>query len=92
MRRGAEYAALEAVTVESSGKENEIRLTVGAPGAGPARPLRRPQRRAPQTGFQPGGQLPRRGVRPGAPEPGQGPADGRRRFLDAALCQLYRGI
>ena len=47
IRRGAEYAALEAATVEDSGKENEIRLTVGAAGAG------RPGRYAVRNGAPP---------------------------------------
>lgn len=91
VRRGAEYAALEAVTVESSGKENEIRLTVGAPGAG------RPGRYAVRNGAPPkrasslAGSFPAVVFDPGHLSLVKGPPDGRRRFLDAALCQLYPG-
>ena len=91
VRRGAEYAALEAVTVESSGKENEIRLTVGASGAG------RPGRYAVRNGAPPkrasslAGSFPAVVFDPGHLSLVKGPPDGRRRFLDAALCQLYPG-
>ena len=89
--RGAEYAALEAVTVEDSGKENEIRLTVGAAGAG------RPGRYAVRNGAPPrrasslAGSFPAVVFDPGHLSLVKGPPDGRRRFLDAALCQLYPG-
>src|SRR5699024_3892210 len=91
IRRGAEYAALEAATVEDSGKENEIRLTVGAAGAG------RPGRYAVRNGAPPrrasslAGSFPAVVFDPGHLSLVTGPPDGRRRYLDAALCQLYPG-
>ena len=91
IRRGAEYAALEAATVEDSGKKNEIRLTVGAAGAG------RPGRYAVRNGAPPrrasslAGSFPSVVFDPGHLSLVKGPPDGRRRFLDAALCQLYPG-
>ena len=89
VRRGAEFAALEAVTIEATGKENEIRLTVGAPG--------RPGRYAVRNGAPPkrasslAGSFPAVVFDPGHLSLVKGAPDGRRRFLDAALCQLYPG-
>ena len=77
--------------MEDSGKENEIRLTVGAAGAG------RPGRYAVRNGAPPrrasslAGSFPAVVFDPGHLSLVKGPPDGRRRFLDAALCQLYPG-
>ena len=91
VRRGAPYAALEARTRTGSGKENEVRLTVGA--AGEARTGRyavwngTPPKRASSLA----GSFPAVVFDPGHLSLVKGPPDGRRRFLDAALCQLYPG-
>ena len=91
VRRGAPYAALEARTLAGSGKENEVRLTVGA--AGEARTGRyavwngTPPKRASSLA----GSFPAVVFDPGHLSLVKGPPDGRRRFLDAALCQLYPG-
>ena len=91
VRRGAPYAALEARTRAGSGKENEVRLTVGA--AGEARTGRyavwngTPPKRASSLA----GSFPAVVFDPGHLSLVKGPPDGRRRFLDAALCQLYPG-
>ena len=89
VQRGAEFAALEAVTAASNGKENEVRLTIGAPG--------RPGRYAVYNGAPPkrasslAGSFPAVVFDPGHLSLVKGAPDGRRRFLDAALCQLYPG-
>ena len=91
IRRDAPFAALEAVTVADNGKENQIRLTVGAAGG------QRPGRYAVWNGAAPkrasslAGSFPAVVFDPGHLSLVKGPPDGRRRFLDAALCQLYPG-
>ena len=91
IRRDAPFAALEAVTVGDNGKENQIRLTVGAAGT------ERPGRYAVWNGAAPkrasslAGSFPAVVFDPGHLSLVKGPPDGRRRFLDAALCQLYPG-
>ena len=91
IRRGAPYAVLEAVTVGDNGKENALRLTVGAAGT------ERPGRYAVRNGAPPkrasslAGSFPAVVFDPGHLSLVKGSPDGRRRFLDAALCQLYPG-
>ncbi len=91
IRRGAPFAALEARTTEDSGKENEIRLTVGA--ANTARAGRYAVRNGapPKRAASLAGSFPAVVFDPGHLSLVKGPPDGRRRFLDAALCQLYPG-
>ena len=83
VRRGETFAVLEAVTQRTRQEDQEpddparVRITVGTPDA------QRPGRLAgsfPAVVFDPG----HLSLVKGAPE-------GRRRFLDAALCQLYPG-
>ena len=91
VRRGEAFAVLEARTAEDSGKENAVRLTIGAPGA------ERTGRYAVRNGAPPkrasslAGSFPAVVFDPGHLSLVKGPPDGRRRFLDAALCQLYPG-
>ncbi len=91
VRRGAPYAALDARTGEDGGKENTVRITVGAAGG------ERPGRYAVRNGAPPkraaslAGSFPAVAFEPGHLSLVKGAPEGRRRFLDAALCQLYPG-
>lgn len=90
IRRGEPFAVLES-TLESGGQQKALRFTVGLPGG------ERPGRQVRINGIDRG----RAGVAAGeftavvfAPEHlglVKGSPAGRRRFLDAALCQLYPG-
>ena len=61
IRREAPFAALEAVTVADNGKENQIRLTVGAAAASAPAGMRCGTA-PPPSGPQPGGELPGGGL------------------------------
>ena len=63
----------------------------GHPGSRKARPLCGGERCSAQAGGGTGRQLSGGGVRPWPPELVKGAPEGRRKFLDAALCQLYPG-
>lgn len=90
VRRGEEFSVLEAL-IESREQQKRLRFTVGVPGS------ERPGRRVRINGVDRG----RAGEAAGeftavvfAPEHlslVKGSPAGRRRFLDAALCQLYPG-
>ena len=90
IQSGAEFSVLDAVTENSAGSEH-IRLTVGGPGT--ARPGR--------TARLDGGDVGRASnlaghfgavvFQPDDLSLVKGSPEGRRRFLDAALCQLYPG-
>ena len=91
IRRGAPFAVLEAVTRQDDGTEREIRITIGGPDS------EKPGRRARVNGVDRGrasvlaGSFPAVVFDPGHLSLVKGSPDGRRRFLDAALCQLYPG-
>ena len=90
VRRGCEFAAIEAAA-EASGEERSIRLTVGLPGTA------RPGRTAKLDGADQGRAAALAGVftavvfAPGHLSLVKGSPEGRRKFVDAALCQLYPG-
>ncbi len=91
IRRGAAFAVIEAETCRQDGTSSSVRLTVGSPESG------RPGRCAKKNGVELGratalaGSFPAVVFDPGHLSLVKGSPDGRRRFLDAALCQLYRG-
>lgn len=97
VRRGETFAALDAVTLRAwqEGQEREdpthVRLTVGVPGS------QRPGRYASVNGTPPkraaglAGSFPAVVFDPGHLSLVKGAPEGRRKFLDAALCQLYPG-
>lgn len=98
VRRGESFAVLNAVTQSESAEQDEekpepkqIRLTVGTPEAA------RPGRCAAVNGAPPkraaslAGSFPAVVFDPGHLSLVKGAPEGRRRFLDAALCQLYPG-
>ena len=91
IRRGQPFAVLEAVTCRDDGTETELRLTVGGPET------ERPGRRVRVNGVDRGraavlaGTFPAVVFDPGHLSLVKGSPEGRRRFLDAALCQLYPG-
>ncbi len=89
--RGDEFAVLQAETERADGKTNNVRLTVGSQAS------QRPGRYAALNGAQPkratslAGTFPAVAFDPGHLSLVKGAPEGRRRFLDAALCQLYPG-
>jgi DNA replication and repair protein RecF len=91
IRRGSPFAVLEAKTYREDGTETQVRITVGTPESG------RPGRCAKKNGADIGraaalaGSFPAVVFDPGHLSLVKGSPDGRRRFLDAALCQLYPG-
>lgn len=91
IRRGAAFAVLEAVTCRDDGTETAVRLTIGGPES------EKPGRRARVNGVERGraaalaGSFPAVVFDPGHLSLVKGSPEGRRRFLDAALCQLYPG-
>ena len=101
VRRGESFAVLEADTqraeqsdiLELDGPEEtrHVRLTIGAPDS------QRPGRMASVNGAPPkraaslAGSFPAVVFDPGHLSLVKGPPEGRRKFLDAALCQLYPG-
>ena len=97
MRRGETFAVLEAVTQRTRQEDQEpdepanVRITVGTPDA------QRPGRYASVNGSPPkraaglAGSFPAVVFDPGHLSLVKGAPEGRRRFLDAALCQLYPG-
>ena len=97
VRRGETFAVLEAVTQRTRQEDQEpddparVRITVGTPDAP------RPGRYASVNGVAPkraaglAGSFPAVVFDPGHLSLVKGAPEGRRRFLDAALCQLYPG-
>lgn len=91
VRRGAPFAVLTARTQREDGRETEIRMTIGLPGS------QRPGRYASVNGGPPkraaalAGGFPAVVFDPGHLSLVKGAPEERRRFLDAALCQLYPG-
>ena len=97
VRRGETFAVLEAVTQRARQEDQEpddptrIRMTVGTPEAS------RPGRYASVNGLAPkraaslAGSFPAVVFDPGHLSLVKGAPEGRRKFLDAALCQLYPG-
>ena len=96
VRRGQDFAVLEASTLSAQREEegaepNRVRLTVGVQGT------QRPGRTASVNGGPPkrastlAGSFPAVVFDPGHLSLVKGAPEGRRRFLDAALCQLYPG-
>ena len=97
VRRGETFAVLEAVTQRTRQEDQEpdepanVRITVGTPDA------QRPGRYASVNGSPPkraaglAGSFPAVVFAPGHLSLVKGAPEGRRRFLDAALCQLYPG-
>ena len=97
IRRGEDFAVLEAVTrreefeAEAPADPVRVRMTIGAPGSA------RPGRTASVDGAAPkratalAGSFPAVVFDPGHLSLVKGAPEGRRRFLDAALCQLYPG-
>ena len=97
VRRGETFAVLEAVTQRTRQEDQEpddparVRMTVGTPDAP------RPGRYASVNGAAPkraaslAGSFPAVVFDPGHLSLVKGAPEGRRRFLDAALCQLYPG-
>ena len=89
IRRGAEFSVLEG-SVESEGCDKAIRLTVGAKGSA------RPGRTAKLNGADVGRAAALAGnfqavvFEPDLLALVKGGPEGRRRFLDSALCQVYR--
>lgn len=89
IRRGCEFSVLEG-TVETADSEKEIRLTVGA------RTSQRPGRTAKLNGVDQGRAAALAGnfqavvFEPDLLSLVKGGPEGRRRFLDSALCQIYR--
>ena len=90
IRRGEEFAVLEAATKDSL-REHEMRITIGGPGS------QRPGRTARLNGVDKGRASALAGAftavvfDPGHLSLVKGSPAGRRRFLDSALCQLYPG-
>lgn len=90
VRRNAEFAVLEG-TVQAQQRQQNIRIAVGLPGS------QRPGRTAKVNGADRGRAASIAGTftavvfDPGHLSLIKGSPDGRRRFLDAALCQLYPG-
>ncbi len=91
IKRGAPFAALDAVTQRDDGVESSVRITVGPPGS------EKPGRRARVNDVDRGraasiaGSFPAVVFDPGHLSLVKGSPDGRRKFLDAALCQMYPG-
>ena len=91
IKRGAPFAALDAVTQRDDGVESTVRITVGPPGS------EKPGRRARVNDVDRGraasiaGGFPAVVFDPGHLSLVKGSPDGRRKFLDAALCQMYPG-
>lgn len=97
VRRGEPFAVLEASTLRAQQEEqepdepNRVRLTVGTPDS------QRPGRYASVNGASPrraaglAGSFPAVVFDPGHLSLVKGAPEGRRKFLDAALCQLYPG-
>ena len=97
VRRGETFAVLDAVTQRTRQEDQEpddparVRITVGTPDA------QRPGRYAAVNGAPPkraaglAGSFPAVVFDPGHLSLVKGAPEGRRKFLDAALCQLYPG-
>ena len=97
VRRGEPFAVLEASTLRAQQEEQEpddpthVRMTIGTPDS------RRPGRYASVNGAPPkraaglAGSFPAVVFDPGHLSLVKGAPEGRRKFLDAALCQLYPG-
>lgn len=90
VRRGADFAVLDS-TVQAEGRQQQIRITVGMPGS------QRPGRTARLNGAERGRAAGIAGTftavvfDPNHLSLIKGSPEGRRKFLDAALCQLYPG-
>ena len=97
VRRGAEFACLEAVTQRedfeagAGAEPTQVRLTVGAPGAARAGRTAAVNGAAPRRAAVLAGSFPAVVFDPGHLSLVKGAPEGRRKFLDAALCQLYPG-
>ena len=91
VRRDTPFAVLDAKTQRDDGMENQVRITIGLPGS------EKPGRRARVNGADRGrasniaGGFPAVVFDPGHMSLVKGSPDGRRKFLDAALCQMYPG-
>ncbi len=91
IRRGAEFAVIEGKTAREDDTQTSVRITVGALGSA------KPGRQAKKNGAEMGraaalaGSFPAVVFDPGHLSLVKGSPEGRRRFLDAALCQLYPG-
>ena len=97
VRRGEPFAVLEASTLRAQQEEqepdtpNRVRMTIGMPDSA------RPGRYAAVNGAPPkraaalAGSFPAVVFDPGHLSLVKGAPEGRRKFLDAALCQLYPG-
>jgi DNA replication and repair protein RecF len=91
VRRDAEFAVLSAVTERADAQQNTVRITIGTPAS------QRPGRYAALNGAPPkraatlAGSFPAVVFDPGHLSLVKGAPEGRRKFLDAALCQLYPG-
>ncbi len=91
IRRDAPFSVLDAVTQRDDAVEEQIRITIGPPGSP------KPGRRARVNGVDRGraasiaGGFPAVVFDPGHLSLVKGSPEGRRKFLDAALCQMYPG-
>jgi DNA replication and repair protein RecF len=91
VRRGEPFAVLRATSERADGEQNNVRMTVGTPES------QRPGRYAAFNGAPPkraanlAGSFPAVVFDPGHLSLVKGAPEGRRKFLDAALCQLYPG-
>lgn len=91
VHRGDPFAVLTGMTERSDGQQNTVRMTVGMPDS------QRPGRYAALNGAPPkraanlAGSFPAVVFDPGHLSLVKGAPEGRRKFLDAALCQLYPG-
>ena len=91
IRRGAPFAVLEGVVEAADGRQDTLRILIGPPGS------ERPGRTAKLNGADKGratnlaGRFTAVVFDPGHLSLVKGAPEGRRKFLDAALCQLYPG-
>ena len=91
VRRGAPFAVLEGVVEAADGRQDTLRILIGPPGSD------RPGRTAKLNGADKGRATNLAGLftavvfDPGHLSLVKGAPEGRRKFLDAALCQLYPG-
>lgn len=89
--RGAPFAVLEGVVEAADGRQDSLRIVIGPPGS------ERPGRTARLNGADKGRATNLAGLftavvfDPGHLSLVKGAPEGRRKFLDAALCQLYPG-
>ena len=91
VRRGADFAVLEGVVEAEDGRQDTLRILIGAPESS------RPGRTAKLNGVEKGRATNLAGLftavvfDPGHLSLVKGAPEGRRKFIDAALCQLYPG-